>query len=175
MTDMGDTPPRRRRTWIWVVVGIFAFLFVAAIASSVFVAYWLGNHMEIVETPARDATSRFDAVRARFPGQQPLLEFRDGETLTNPGRSNPASIVKLTTLHILAFDESEGSEGRMVSVAVPFWLLRLKSGPIAFSSYASGFDDRRVKLSVEDIERRGPGIVLDITEPNEGRVLIWAQ
>lgn len=176
MTDMGDAPPRRRRTWIWVVVGIFAFLFVAAIASSVFVAYWLGNHMEIVETPARDATSRFDEVRAKFPGQQPLLEFRDGETRTNVSSSaTAASTVRLTTLHVLAFDESEGSEGRMVSVDVPFWLLRLKSGPIAFSSYASGFDDSRVKLRVEDIERRGPGIVVDITEPNEGRVLIWAE
>ena len=60
-------------------------------------------------------------------------------------------------------------------VDVPFWLLRLKSGPIAFSSYASGFDDRRVRLRVEDIERRGPGIVLDVAEPNEGRVLIWAE
>lgn len=175
MTDMGDAPPKRRRTWIWVVVGIFAFLFVAAIGSSVFIAYWLGNHMEIVETPVGDATSRFDAVRAKFPGQLPLLEFRDGETLTNSGGPKPAATVKLTTLHILAFDESEGSEGRMVSVDVPFWLLRLKSGPIAFSSYASGFDDSRFTLRVEDIERRGPGVVLDITEPNEGRVLIWAQ
>ena len=175
MSDVGDAPPQPKRTWIWIVVGVFAFLFVAAIGSSVFVAYWLGNHMEIVETPVSDATSRFDAVRAKFPGQQPLLECRDGETLKNVSGSNPASTVKLTTLHILAFDESEGSEGRMVSVAVPFWLLRLKSGPIAFSSYASGFDDRGVNLSVEDIERRGPGIVLDITELNEGRVLIWAE
>ena len=63
----------------------------------------------------------------------------------------------------------------MVRVDVPFWLLRLKSGPISFSSYADGFDDRRVKLSVEDIERRGPGIVLDLVEANEGRVLIWAE
>ena len=60
-------------------------------------------------------------------------------------------------------------------VDVPFWLLRLKSGPIAFSSHASGFDDERVRLRVEDIERRGSGIVLDISEPREGRVLIWAE
>ena len=176
MTDVGDAPPKRKRTWIWVVVGVFAFLFVAAIGSSVFVAYWLGNHMEIVETPVGNATSRFDEVRAKFAGQQPLLEFRDGETRTNvSSNAAAASTVRLTTLHILAFDESEGSEGRMVSVAVPFWLLRLKSGPIAFSSYASGFDDERVRLRVEDIERRGPGIVLDMDRPREGRVLIWAE
>jgi len=173
--DQGSGATPKKRTWIWIVVGVFAFLFVAAVGGSVFVAYWLGNHMEIIETPVGDATSRFDAVRARFQGQQPLLEFRDGETLKHMGESTPASTVELTTLHILAFDQSEGKEGRMVSVDVPFWLLRLQSGPIAFGDYASGFDDRRINLSVADIERRGPGIVLDITEPDEGRVLIWAE
>jgi len=173
MTDMNDAPPRKKRTWIWIVVGVFAFLFVLAIGSAVFTAYWLGNHMEIVETPPADAAKAFEEARAKFPGQQPLLEFQDGEPRTVANTATPSS-VKLTTLHILAFDESEG-DGRLVRVDVPFWLLRLKSGPISLSSYADGFDDRRVKMTVEDIERRGPGIVLDIKEPNEGRVLIWAE
>ncbi|PHY08817.1 MAG: hypothetical protein CK533_13255 [Acidobacterium sp.] len=57
------------------------------------------------------------------------------------------------------------------------WRRSLLSGqrPFAFSSYANGFDDRQVKLRVEDIERRGPGIVLDLQQPREGRVLIWAE
>jgi hypothetical protein len=63
----------------------------------------------------------------------------------------------------------------MVRMNVPFWLLRLKSGPIAFSSYAANFDDERLRLSVEDLERRGPGIVVDFDDPREGRVLIWTE
>ena len=51
----------------------------------------------------------------------------------------------------------------------------MKSGPISFSAYASGWDDRGVSFRVEDIEQRGPGIVVDVTERNEGRVLIWAE
>ena len=173
MSEMNDLPPKKKRTWIWVVVGIFAFFIVAGLGMAAVTVYWLGSHMEIVETPAPDAAKSFDEVRAKFPGQRPLLEFKDGEpAAVNSGSPASASGGRLTTMHIIAFDDDEG---KLVRVDVPFWLLRLKSGPIAFSSYASGFDDRRIKLSVEDIERRGPGIVLDLDHPREGRVLIWAE
>ena len=35
--------------------------------------------MEFVEAPAPEAAKTFDEVRAKFPGQRPLLEFQDGE------------------------------------------------------------------------------------------------
>jgi nitrate reductase NapE component len=171
MTDNYDAPPKKKRTWLWVALGIFAFLFVLGVGGIAFTVYWFGNHMEIVETPAPDAAKAFDEVRAKFPGQRPLLEFRDGEPQV-PSPDTSTSSVSLTTLHVIAFDEGEG---RLVRVDVPFWLLRLKSGPIAFSSYTSGFDDRRARVRVADIERHGPGIVLDLSEPREGRVLIWAE
>ena len=44
----------------------------------------------------------------------------------------------------------------VMSFALPFWLLRMKPGPILFSSYASGFDDAGVSIRPEDIERPGP-------------------
>jgi len=171
MTDMNDAPPKPKRTWIWIVVGVLAFLLVLGVGAAVFTAVWVSNHMEIVDAPAADATKSFDEIRAKFPGQQPLLEFQGDEPRVIASHA-AASSVRLSLLHIIAFDDDEG---KLVRVDVPFWLLRLKSGPISFSSYTSGFDDRRVNLSVEDIERRGPGIVLDITEPREGRVLIWAE
>ena len=173
MTDAYVEPPKRKRTWLWVLLGVFAFLFVMAVGGAAFTAYWVSSHLELVETPAPEAAKSFDEIRAKFPGQRPLIEFVNGDRdniTTNPAAT--ASSVKLTTLHIIAFDDDEG---RMVKVDVPFWLLRLKSGPIAFSSYASGFDDDKVRLRVEDIERRGPGIVLDLEHAREGRVLIWAE
>lgn len=171
MTDNDEDPPKKKRTWLWIVLGILGFFVVTGLGMAAFTVYWLGSHMEFVETPAPEAAKSFDEVRAKFPGQRPLLEFKDGQPGSVETTPTPSSAT-LTTLHIIAFDDKEG---RLVRVDVPFWLLRLKSGPIAFSSYASGFDDRRVRLRVEDIERRGPGIVLDLDRPNEGRVLIWAE
>lgn len=173
MNTMNGVPPKKKRTWLWILLGVFGFLFVAGLGMAAFTVYWLGSHMEFVETPAPDAAKSFDEIRAKFPGQRPLIEFQGGErgTITTSETATPSSVT-LTTLHIIAFDDDEG---RMLKVDVPFWLLRLKSGPIAFSSYASGFDDERVRLRVEDIERRGPGIVLDLERAREGRVLIWAE
>lgn len=173
MTDGYVEPPKPKRTWLWILLGVFVFLFVVGISMAAFTAYWVTSNMEFVATAAPDAGKSFDEIRAKFPGQRPLIEFVNGDRGNVAiNEASTASPVKLTTLHIIAFDDDEG---RMMKMAVPFWLLRLKSGPIAFSSYASGFDDDKVRLRVEDIERRGPGIVLDLDHPREGRVLIWAE
>lgn len=173
MTEPYVEPPKPRRTWLWITLGVIAFLFVLALGGAAFMAYWVGSHMEIVAAPAPDAAKSFGEIRAKFPGQRPLIEFQGGARGTvTVNETTATSPTKLTTLHILAFDDNEG---RLVRVDVPFWLLRMKSGPIAFSSWASGFDDDRVRLRVEDIERRGPGIVLDLEQAREGRVLIWAE
>ncbi|MCA1584816.1 MAG: hypothetical protein LC791_08610 [Acidobacteria bacterium] len=76
------------------------------------------------------------------------------------------------TLHVLAWDPDEE---RLARISLPFWLLRMKSTPIELAAYASGLDDEGVELSAEDIEKYGPGIVLDHTTSSGERVLFWAQ
>ena len=39
----------------------------------------------------------------------------------------------------------------------------MKSGPIRISAYQQGWDDRGVSFRVEDIEKHGPGIIVDVT------------
>lgn len=171
MSEMNDAPPKKKRTWLWILLGVFAFFVITGVSMALFTAYYIGSHLEIVETQPTDAVKAFEEARAKFPGQQPLLEFVDGRA-RKATTATGSSSVKLTTLHIIAFDDDEG---HLVRVDVPFWLLRLKSGPISFSSYASEIDDSRFKLTVDELDRRGPGLVLDLSEPSEGRVLIWAE
>ena len=66
-------------------------------------------------------------------------------------------------------------EGKLVKFSIPFWLLRMKSGPIRIGSYANGWDDSRVRFTIEDLERHGPGLLIDETERTEGRVLVWVE
>ena len=74
-------------------------------------------------------------------------------------------------MHVMAWDDDER---KLVTFSLPFWLLRMKSGPIRLSAYSQGWDDRGVSFRVEDLEKHGPGLLLDVNEPNEGRVIIWA-
>lgn len=167
----GDKKPKR--TWVWVVVGIFFVVVVLAIGGITFTAMWFQQNLTVTEISDRGAAGEFDAVRARFAGQQPLIEVRDGRPQYIAERaSQKNSTVPLKTIHVMAFDNDEG---KLVNFSLPFWLLRLKSGPIRLSAYSQGWDDRGVSFRVEDLEKFGPGLLMDINEEDEGRVLIWVE
>ena len=159
--------------WVQILAGIaivFAFLAIGAIIVGV---SWMREHIDIVDSTEVEATRAFDEIHAKFPGQRPLLELRDGTPhYVEERASHETSTAPITTMHVVAWDEDER---QLAKVDVPWWVLRLKSGTISFSSYASGLDDASVKLRPEDIERHGPGILLDFTKPGEGRVLIWTE
>jgi len=173
MSDMNELPPKPKRRWLPIVLGIVFLLFVLAVGAVIFSVAWFRQNLQVTEVSATNAEQAFDAVRARFPGQRPLLEMRDGEPeYVAERKDEPRSNVQLTTLHLMAWD---ADDEELVTFSLPFWLLRIKSGPIGFSSYASGID--RVNLRPEDIERHGPGLILNVSEDSRGRgrVLIWAE
>lgn len=87
-------------------------------------------------------------------------------------RAGKGSGSQVTTLHVLAFDSNSEE---MVRFSLPFWLLRMKSGPIRLSAYQQGWDDRGVSFDIADAEKAGPGIVIDAKERREGRLLVWTE
>ena len=166
-------PPPKKRTWVWIVFGIFFVLFVLAVGGIMFTVAFFRQGMSIAEMSSTKATEEFEAVRARFPGQQPLIRMVDGrpEFIHDRATQTGGSTTPLTTMHMMAWDDDEG---KLVTFQIPFWLLRLKSGPVRLSAYSQGWDDRGVSFRIEDLERAGPGIVVDFSE-RDGRVLIWAE
>jgi hypothetical protein len=136
------------------------------------VAAWFQQNLEVKQSSEVEADVEFENVRKRFPGRMPLLELRDGRPAYTAERESRGSGGSLHTLHVLVF---ESDERQLARVSLPFWLLRLKSTPIEFGAYASGLDDEGVELRPEDLEKYGPGIILDAARPNGERVLLWAE
>lgn len=171
---MTDAPPKKKRTWLWVLAGVLVLFVFIAIGGLFAAISFFRNNVDITQdVTASAAVNEFDAIRAKFPGQQPLIQMIDQRPQLVAERASQAPAgASLSTLHVIAFDENSGE---MVRASVPFWLLRMKSGPIQLSAYTQGWDDRGVSFRVEDIEKHGPGIILDVTERTEGRVLIWAE
>ena len=167
------TQPSRRRRWLPILAGVGILLVFLCIGAVIAVVSVVRETVHVDAIAESDATSEFDKVRAQFAGRAPLLEFAEGgrPQVSESAREAGASTARLDAMNMLAWDPKER---RLVRFSLPFWLLRLKSGPIAFSGYASGLDDR-VSLRVEDIERYGPGIIVDHTTPSGQRVLFWAQ
>jgi len=171
--DPGSGHRPKKRSWIPIVIGIFLLVAVVAVGAIVLTAVWFRQNLTITQGSEDAATQQFKQVRRGYAGQQPLIQLVDGHPQYVAERaSQTPSAAPLTSIHVIAYDRDEGNT---VTFSLPFWLLRLKSGPIRISAYQQGWDDRGVSFRVEDIEKHGPGIIVDVTEPNEGRVLIWAQ
>ena len=164
---------KKRRNWILIVFGVLVLVVFVGIGAVIAIAAWFQQNLQVQRTSEPEAESAFVEVRQKFTTRGPLLEIRNGRPAYAAGRPpQSAQTTSLTTLHVLAWDPDDEELARF---AIPFWLLRLKSDPIEFSTYASGLDDDGVELRVEDIERYGPGIILDTTSPGRVRVLVWAQ
>lgn len=170
---MNDAPPPKKRTWIPIVLGVLFVLFILAVGGVIVMVSFVRQNMTISEMSATSAGDEFDTVRARFAGQQPLIQMIDGRAQYVAERAATSSSAgPLRSMHVMAWDDEEQ---KLVTFSLPFWLLRLKSGPIRLSAYSQGWDDRGVSFRVEDLEKHGPGLLLDVNEPNEGRVIIWAE
>jgi hypothetical protein len=65
-----------------------------------------------------------------------------------------------------------------VRVSIPFWLLRLAPTGKRMSFLSENgvdFDSDRVHLTLEDLERRGPGLILDHIDRQGSLVLVWTE
>lgn len=158
----------KARRWAPILFGVAVFVVFVILGAAVFGISWVRDHLDITTSSASDATAAFNEVRQRFRDKPPLIEFSEAGPKTNRP-ADDAARTTLTTLHVLAFDADEDQLARF---DLPFWFLRLKEGPIRFGTYATGLDELRISLTAADLERYGPGIVIDLSRGEE-RALLW--
>jgi hypothetical protein len=164
-----------RKTWIWIIVGIFGacVLFLMVIAGAGI--YFVSKHVNSSHTSSTDAFQTFDAARARFKDQTPLLEVDndDHPRITKPLSSFPTSATRPQDLYVLAWDPDDQ---RVVQISLPFWLLKMGRRKVdVMSGRDRGFDFDRLNIDIRDLERIGPILVLDMRTPNGERVLVWTK
>jgi len=159
------------RKWVPIIFGVGVFLVFLAIGAAVAGWSWMREHVAIETATTTSADAAFDEVRQRFASKAPLLEV-SGRAISQRNPPEPdAPRTSLTTLHVVAWDEREA---RIARIDVPFWLIRLKEKPIQFGTYATGLDRLRISLTASDLERYGPGIVVDLDDGEE-RALLWVE
>ncbi|HXI26915.1 MAG TPA: hypothetical protein VNG89_00785 [Vicinamibacterales bacterium] len=165
-----------RRTWVSVLIAAVIVVGILAAAAVGGTAFFISRHVQTQVTPSENAEQRFLEARARFNGQRPLLELRrdDRPVVNRDVLSGPASTVKLEALRVLAYDQHER---KLVNVSIPFWLLRLApSNKFSFlNDRGIDFDSDRIHLTIEDLERRGPGLILDQADRRGSQVLVWTE
>ena len=159
-------PQNTRKTWVSVVIAAVVICGILAVAAIGGTALFIYRHVN----------AQFAETRARFAGQRPLIEIRHDDEPVLHRETIPAEMpaAKLETLRVLAYDTREE---KLIRVSIPFWLLRLApSRHVSFlSDTGINFDSDRVRLTLDDLERRGPGLILDQADRRGSHVLVWTE
>jgi hypothetical protein len=168
-----------RKTWISILVA--AVIIVGAMSLAVVggTAFFIYRHVQAEFTSDQTAEQEFLAARERFEGQPPLIEIkRTQEAVVHRELIRGSGSVgrKLETLRVLAYDDRAG---KIVRVSIPFWLLRmLPSHNLSFLNDEGidvDIDSDRVRLTIDDLDRRGPGLLLDHKDRRGSQVLVWTE
>jgi hypothetical protein len=139
---------------------------------------FVSKHIEAKTSTTSDAFRRFDAVKASFKEQRPLFELDQHERprMTRALADLPSAATPPRDLYILAWDpNSHTGDGRLVSVSLPFWLLKLGRRKVDVFHNGSGFDLERLDLDIEQLQRVGPMLVVEHQTSEGERVLVWTK
>ena len=167
---------QNKKTWISVLIAAVIVVGILAVSAVGGTAYFIYRHVHTQFTPTEGAEAQFAEARKRFAGQQPLIEMRRGDEPLFHREVIPKTMpaTKLETLRVLAYDTRAR---KLVNVSIPMWLLRMApTNKFSFmKDNGIDFDSDRVHITLEDVERRGPGLLLDQADRRGSQVLVWTE
>jgi hypothetical protein len=164
------------RKGLWIALGSCGFLVLAAVAIVGVIAFSVLRHLDVSRVSAASAEREHARLRDRFTGQTPLLQIDKDhpENIEVHRAAERVSQGSITALHIFAWNPRDG---KVVKLDLPFWLLRLQSRSESVNWNWNGeelsFDN--VRISIKDLERHGPGLILDFEGRGGQRVLLWSE
>jgi hypothetical protein len=159
------------RRSLLIAIAVCATLLILTLAGSIYVA----GHRQSLRVSPETANAEFQKVRARFVGQQPLVDV--------DGRGEIAAAMRqpIRSFHTMIFDTREGP--RLVHVTAPPAFARLFAhrdgqfrwlGELTFLDDTE-FDPEPIRLRFDDIRRRGPGLLVDVRHPGGGQFIAWVE
>jgi hypothetical protein len=156
------------RTWVKGTLAGAALVASFGFALAGIGAYFVLGNLERRNASEGEALREMGAIRARFGARPPLVEIVDirrGDIRIN--RLQNADGFRVTTLHIVNWN-LESRE--LVRTEAPLWLMRFSSVNLLSQM---GVGPASLRLTVDDIRRYGPGIVVDYGPPGSFRVMVW--
>lgn len=167
--------PATRSIMLFVSLGA-----VIAALAVIGMGFWFFlRHRQTVAVSAQLAEIEFSQLRARFSNQQPLLDMSRREASAMPGVSQ--GVAPLRSFHTVIFDTRGGQ--RIVRIAVPYWFARRFAGRDGEFKWLgqltflddTEFDPEAIRLSLDQLERRGPGLVAYHQHPSGGQFISWVE
>ena len=125
---------------------------------------------DIEAMDAKEANRKFLEVRSIFGRLHQILQLDNAGVISVAVEQTDFSRPAANNLHILYW---RAENSTLAVTRVPIWLRKLK-GPVSrYVLRSSGFDVGRIPLSSLQLELRGVSLLLDYTEDNGNRLLLW--
>jgi len=158
---------------LWAAAGGIVFVVVVGVVVAGGMGWLVYQNSALERTsPAPEAANAaLERTRTRFAGQPPLVTI-DGKGTPHAGVRDGHGHEPVS-LHLMAWTPREHD---LTHVKVPFWLLRLGGAKARLFVGEDALRDLQgMQISVADIERAGPGLLLDHAESDGRQVLVWTE
>jgi hypothetical protein len=159
-------------TWVWIIIGVVTLGILGVITLAAAGLWFVRSHVNVQPATVAAATTDFQTIRERFANQKPLIELDDRGNFIHANTDRPNGTKRPETLNVMAFD---AREEKAVHVEIPFWMLRLKTRGTLVDVGGGNIDLQKLRLTVEDLERYGPTLIVDHKDTNGSRVVVWSQ
>jgi hypothetical protein len=168
-----------RSTKLRSIVLVIGLCTAIVVLSAVTAAVWFFiRHRDARSASASIARVEFRQLRAQFT-ERPLLDMRLRTTPTDSRTSRVT--VPLRAFHTVIFDTRGGE--RLIKMTVPYWFGRrfarhdgtfIWLGELSFLD-DTAFDPEAIRLSLDEIERHGPELLVDYQHPSGGHFIAWVE
>jgi hypothetical protein len=154
-------------------LGLAVFAAIMLSLSWFFMARW----SEVGGASQNQAAAAFAEAWARAGAGTPYVEISAAGSVRVNREQELGQPVELETLHLLAW---EPGDMRMARIAFPFWFVRMKLSSTInlgtmIASFAGDWENIDLGITEDDLERRGPALILDHTLAGGARVMLWTE
>ena len=141
--------------------------------------WFFASHHQSSPVSKQLAEAEFSQLRSRFSTEQPLIDMNRRQPVDTSAIGQ--SVVPLHTFHTVIFDTRGGE--RIVHITVPYWFARLFAnrdgefkwlGQLTFLDDTE-FDGEAIRLSLDQLEHRGPGLIIDHQHLSGGQFISWVE
>jgi hypothetical protein len=161
------------KKWLPIVVGIVIFVFVVGAGLIGGLVYVVTRQVNVQQLSATRGLEEFERLAARFAGQKALIEMpaaEDGEMVVHH-ELETHDTGSISTLRVCVWSPSDR---KLVRIDLPFWTMRL-TGNRPIELHVGGSGAMTLAVTPDQIDRRGPGLVLSYSRHGGERVLIWTE
>ena len=161
-----------RRSWLRpLLITLGSLAAIGTISASFFFAQWT----DVSNALPPEAKLAFEQALVEAGGDAPYIEIiPNGETVIHRDLE-PTAPTAFNELVLLAWS---ATDEKIVRLEIPRWFVRMKLSTslnlaTMVSLWLKDWDQMGLSVSFADLERRGPGLLLDHQRNDGGRILLW--